>query len=420
LVLAVLVKRTTRLLALAQVAAVRRRVGTVKSAAMALGYFLQEAQFPMQAFATHLLALALQQLEPDRIASYKGKAILVVEATDYPKRSRGKGKQGRHMQHIGRVRKSHHKSRSKGTLGDAKVKKSSGKQKVATTFGYVDVWAGLVLKSKQFFPLARGLFSSNHPSLLSQNQVEEAVLSQALEVLEQIGLKAIAVGDRGLGRKELMVRLATDGQELVFRIDGDIKVLPQKEQGEVILDQLLAGQPVMGRLLWDRGEEGKLECQARQVRATIRYSRSGRRGDYREATLNFVQLVPIEGEHEPLVLATTLPAGTLAEAAGIARVYALRWAIESGFETMKGWGLDAFMVRSWQAMERLLWTVAVAYALMALALKHKRFVRLRLQAIAVLKCLTVLNRQLTVGKLAEAIGLDFLGHPRSWASAWMK
>jgi hypothetical protein len=43
------------------------------------------------------------------------------------------------MQHLGRVR-------------NAKGKRSG------TTFGYVDIWAGLILKGKCFLPLARQLF----------------------------------------------------------------------------------------------------------------------------------------------------------------------------------------------------------------------------------------------------------------------
>jgi hypothetical protein len=34
--------------------------------------------------------------------------------------------------------------------------------------------------------------------------------------------------------------------------------------------------------------------------------------------------------------------------------------METAFETMKAWGLARFMVRSWQAIDRLRWLVAVA------------------------------------------------------------
>lgn len=45
--LGVIAKRSTRLMAVGQAVAPWRRVGSVKSAAMALGYFLEKARFPM-------------------------------------------------------------------------------------------------------------------------------------------------------------------------------------------------------------------------------------------------------------------------------------------------------------------------------------------------------------------------------------
>ena len=100
-------------------------------------------------------------------------------------------------------------------------------------------------------------------------------------------------------------------------------------------------------------------------------------------------------------------------------MYAWRWAIETAFETMKAWGLGRFMVRSWQAIDRLLWLVAVAYALLVVAARDGPLALLREQAIALLKRLAVLGRRLTVGKLAEAIGLDYQRHRRAWTTAWL-
>ena len=76
------------------------------------------------------------------------------------------------------------------------------------------------------------------------------------------------------------------------------------------------------------------------------------------------------------------------------------------------------MVRPWEAIDRLLWIVALAYALVVLALQEAKLVAFRKQAVAVLKCLSVLGRRLTVGKLAEAISLDFSKHKVAWASVW--
>jgi len=45
--------------------------------------------------------------------------------------------------------------------------------RVTTTSGYVDIWAGLMLTGKQFFPLARRLFARQHPKCTSQHAIHE-------------------------------------------------------------------------------------------------------------------------------------------------------------------------------------------------------------------------------------------------------
>jgi len=419
-VLAVLATRSTRLATMAQAIAPQRRVRSVKAAAMAVGYFLEDAHVPLRPLATRMLEAALHEVDREEVATYRGKALVVLDPTEYAKRSRGRGKRGRQMQHIGRVRavKAAPKRKNKKKKAAQKGTRTATAGQVVTTWGYVDIWAGLVLKGKRFWPLARQLYSNNHPQIKSQNRVEEAVLWQALALLQRVGLSAIAVADRGLGRKELLIRLAKKGQDLVIRIDADITVRPEGSEEDGLLDAVLARQPWLGDVVWERGQEGPLRCQARAVRATIRFSRSGRVADYQEATLTFLELVPYEEEKEFLVVATTLPVETLSDAKGVAWVYAQRWAIETGFETMHAWGQDRFMVRGWQAIDRLLWIVALAYALLVLALLDRRLVSFRRQAVAVLKRLSVLGRRLTVGKLAEAISLDFRRHHKAWAAAW--
>ncbi len=425
LLLAVLVARTTRLVALGQVvlAGGTRAAHSTKAVAVGLGRWLAHAHFTAGPVTTRLLAASVRHLDLARLATYRGKVVVAIDPTEYAKRSRGRGTRGRPMQHVGRVRKpAKTRQRSKQRRGRPSTKRpprGKGSPPVETTSGYVDVWAGLVLKGKQFLPLARQLFSNRHPHLLSQNRVEEAVLSQALALLARVGLAAIVVGDRGLGRKELLTQLASRGQDFVFRIDADITAFTSAAPDGQLLATLLADQPWLGRVVWDRGQEGPLPCRARAVTATIRFSRSGRRDDVQVATLQFLQLVPLEGPTDPLVLATTLPVDTLADAIGVARVYAWRWAIETGFETMKAWGLEHFMVRAWTAIERVLWAVAFAYALLVLALCEGTLTLLHGQAITLLARLSVRSRRLTVGKLAEAIGLDYARHRRAWTHCWL-
>jgi hypothetical protein len=420
LLLGVVVARSTRLVMVAQAVLGQRAAQTGKAVAMALGYFLSVAKFPAQAVSTQVLEAAMRQLDPAQVATYRGKAVLALDPTEYPKRSRGRSKRGRQMEHIGRVRKP-----AQG--GTAKRRRPRGgaaataatTAKVATTTGYVDVWAGLVLTGQQVLPLARSLFSNRPPTLLSQNRVEAAVLAAAWALLARLGWAAILVADRGFGRTELLVALATQGREFVIRVDADVTVHTAATPAGERLAAALAAQPAVGDVVWDRGQEGTLLCQARTLTAAVRFSRPGRQADYTEATLHVVELMPRDGVTDPLVVATTLPVETLAAVQGVVRVSSLRWSIETAFETMKAWGLGRFMVRSWQAIDRLLWVVAVADARLVVAARDGPLAILREQAVALLTRLAVLGRRLTVGKLAEAIGLDFSRHRRAWASVWL-
>jgi hypothetical protein len=428
MLLAVLVARSTRLVALGRVMAPQRRVRRVKAAAMAGTYFLQTARVPVPTLSTRLLEAAVRQLDPEHLVTYRGKVLLVLAPTEYEKRSRERGKCGRQMEHIGRVRRSKSRPPRKQSTkqGTGLAQQGGGgpvpqeKRRTATAPGYVDIWAGLVLKGKRFLPLARQLFSSRHPQCTSQNAVEEAVLARALALLQRVGLPAIVLGDKGLGRKELIIRLANQEQDAVVRVDADITVYPSDAPDGLLLAAALARQPWRGAVDWDRGDEGVLHCRLRTLRATIRFSRTGRKDDVQEAIVNFVEAVPLEGHMESLVLVTTLPVDTVAQDRAIVRLYAQRWAIETGFETMHAWGQEAFMVRRWTAIERLLWVLAVACALVVLALYQRTLRAVRRQATAVLKALSVVGDHLTVGKLAEAIGLDYQQHRRAWIAAWLR
>ncbi len=414
LILGIWVKRTSRMLGLAQVVLRQRRAKTAKVVATQLGDWLARATFPFEKVSSLVLEVILRRLAPEALVTYRRRALLVIDPTDYQKRSRGRGKRGRQMQYVGRVRKTRSRRKARREAD------TQTHEPAATTRGYTDVWAGLVLKGKQFLPLARQLFSNEHPDLLSQNQVEEAVLSAGLDCVDRVGLPVIVLGDRGLGRKALLIKLANDKQPFVFRIDDDIQVWETGSQDGKSLADALQIQPWVGETEWDRGQEGKLHCLVRTLQATIRYGHSRRVHEHEEATLNFVELVPIDGHPETLLLATTLTVTRLADAKAIARLYACRWAIETGFETMKAWGLQRFMVRKFKAIERLLSVVAVAYALAVLALCEASLQRFRQQAIQKLRYLTVVGRRLTPGKLAEAVGLDFADHRRAWMSAWLK
>lgn len=169
-------------------------------------------------------------LDAAHVATYRGKAVLALDPTEYPKRTpsavvagdtAGTGRPARWSTSAACV------SRSRGARRPAWPTLARTAPRVATTTGYVDLWAGLVLKGKkekQFLPLARQPFSNRHPDLTSQNRGEEAVLAAALGVVARLGCGAIIVADRGLGRKELLVRLVQQGRDLDIRVDPDSTV----------------------------------------------------------------------------------------------------------------------------------------------------------------------------------------------------
>ena len=157
--------RTTQILKLAQAAARERRVNIGKSAALALSYLLNKVTFPTRSFVDCRLRTALEHLESDCLATHPGKPGLVIDTTEYPKRSRARGKAGRQMEDIGRVRTTEGRSKPP-----------------PTPFGSIDICAGLALKGKYFLPLVRLRSSSRPPAQLSQNRVAEAVLARAREL----------------------------------------------------------------------------------------------------------------------------------------------------------------------------------------------------------------------------------------------
>ncbi|MBA3943769.1 MAG: hypothetical protein H0X37_04320 [Herpetosiphonaceae bacterium] len=172
LLLVLVVQRSTRLLTLAQGLHVPFPTTTIKSLAQRLSYLLTTAACPLATLSPLVLRAALVQLEPRRLVRFRDHVLLVIDGTDYPKRSRGTGRANLQMQYVGRVR--------------ASTAKDSG-----TTTGYQDVWAGVVLRGKKFLPLQRQLFSQQHPDVRSQNQVEQAVLDAAFAHLNDLGERGI-------------------------------------------------------------------------------------------------------------------------------------------------------------------------------------------------------------------------------------
>lgn len=397
LLLAIILAGTVRLNRLVQTLPYGR-ADSVKTAETALSLFLAEADYPAHLLFSHFRNQVLNQLPPRACLTYRGKKIVIVDPTPYPKRSR-KGKKNRQMQFISRVRVS---------LKD--------KQKETTCPGYLDIWAGLLLKGRQVLPLARKLSSSAHPKFVSQNLLEESVIWQALA---SVGWKAILIADRGFRRKALLVKLLLRQVDFVIRMAENIHVLYRGEWRNIL--EVARQVQVVGRVMWKEGKERAVPCQAAAFRAQLR--EDGDEQGEANPEVNLVVLFPLVGANEPLILATSLPVRTVKQVQEVVKLYEYRWAIETTFENLKrDFHLDEFMVREWVAIERLLWAVAMAYSLLVvLYVDTRREGRRFLEAVKrVLRRRAVVGKGLTIGKLREAIALDQIAHPQQWLAAFQE
>ncbi len=381
---AVILQGTTRLNHLAHFLLPFRAAKTAHHVETALTTTLQKAKYP-EAELWQAQSCALYDALPSKaFDTYRRHKIIIVDPTTYEKRTR-RGKKGRSMQYP---------SQLKDTQYDRYPQ------------GYVDVWAGVLLKRRQWLPLARGRFSNRHPDLLSQNQVEEQVLWDAICCVPK-GVPVLAVGDRGLGRKGMFTWLRERHCDGLFRLRRDINVTYQGEWRNVL--EVARSLKVWGAATWREGTQKPIHGQVVAFRAQLTEEAQ----DGPEMT--FVVLLPSNAP-DPLILGTTLEVTTLAEAHAILQLYEKRWVIETAFETLKGaFGLEKFMVRQWQAIERLLNLVALAFAALLLLMQgiQKNVQVLLVQAVRVLKQWAAF-KDLTVGKLREAMAIDFKEHREAW------
>jgi len=137
-----------------------------------------------------------------------------------------------------------------------------------------------------------------------------------------------------------------------------------------------------------------------------------------KATLNWVVVIPLDKRRDPLILATTLPIDKLFQVKEIVKIYEARWGIETMFEYLKrNWGLDKFMIRSKKAINRALIFCTLSFMSLMLiwCIKNRQNQRFILSAKALILRLSVLGKKLTVGKLREAMEIDFRVCPWKWA-----
>ena len=374
---AVTVKGTTRLNQLAQFLFPWHQAKTAHNVETALSAGLQKAKYA-EAELLHGYACAASDAIPRQaFQTYHRRQMIIIDPTTYEKRTRP-GKHGRSMEYPSKLK-------------DVQYERYPQ--------GYVDVWAGSLLKGRRWLPLARGRFSATHPEQLSQNQVEEQVLWDAICCVPT-DTKVLVLGDRGLGRKGMFTWLEERHCDGLFRMRRDINVTYRGRWRNIL--EVAQEVKSVGRATWREGSAKPIHGRVVVFQARLTED------EWEGPEITFVVLFP-EEMADPLILGTTLSATTLQTARAIIRLYEYRWVIETAFETLKGsFGLEKFMVRKWQAAERLLNVVVMAFILLLLLMhsSHKNVQRLLLQAVRILKQLAAF-KELTLGKLHEAVALDW-------------
>lgn len=160
-------------------------------------------------------------------------------------------------------------------------------------------------------------------------------------------------------------------------------------------------------------KEEKIKGEIKAFKAELTYYGN------KKAQLNWVVVFPSNKiEDDPLITATSFSIDTFSQAKEIVKIYEKRWSIETMIEYLKrGWEIDNFMVRTKSAVERALIFCNLAFmGLMLLTyMSQKDSHDFSKSAEKILHHLSVLKK-LTVGKLSDAVSLDFSYHLPKWAA----
>ena len=370
---------------------VQAKGGFIKSYINRFSYLLNEARFDAHRLFSDSARKALGDLlKEKKIKLLSGKVVLVVDPTYYYKRSRGR-KKG--MEHISRVKP---------------PKKGAGPKP-----GYTDIFSSIVLKKNKGFPLTRKLSLPSEPGFLSEKIIIEEVIEESVQKIKEIGLEAIITADRGVASKRLAVKYKGEKQDFVFRM-REVNVKYKDKERNIL--KIARSLPSLGKVAWKekkRRKETSFPGVVKAFPAELTYYGK------KKAILNWVIVFPLRKGKDPLILATTLPIESFPKIAEVVKIYEMRWTIETMFEYLKrGWGINKFMVRTKKAIERVLILCVLAF----MALMLTRYLQSRINqrfihsAGKLLHRFSVLRKEVTIGKLREAIELDFQSQPREWVS----
>ncbi len=286
---AIAIGGSTRLKELAQALWGKRRAHNVQNTETALSKSLKHARYDQNAFFRACRRQVLRQIPARAFECDRGLRILLEDPTTYGKHTR-RGKAGLAMEYPSQRKDLEYERYPKG---------------------YVDAWAGPLLKGGRWLPLSRARFANTHPEILSQNPVEEAALEEALDL---VGVPALVIGDRGLSRKPKFAWLRARGSHALYRVRRDIHVYFRQRSRNVL--EVAASLSLLGPARWKEGPE---RCISGQITAFCAFLDEERV----EEPVYFVIFWPDSGG-EPLILATTLPLRSRSDAQRILQLYEKR------------------------------------------------------------------------------------------------
>lgn len=364
--------------------------GSIKTAEDRLSNFLNQERLRLEAEHRRYVIETLRRLGRRRFVRFKGKLVLLVDATSYAKaRSRGK-------------------ERPMPRTGKVILHNLPTDEKVLVT-GYQELWTGLLLKDRRCLGITRKLFTENMEFFTSQHAIELTEIRRAIEIVkEAFKCKVIVVADRGFKGKALLQWLKeVEKTDFIIRIDGNINVDMRGWGG--LLEDLIVHQPERMRMFWREDSKEPVLSEVRAQRMWIETS-EGR------TELSAVCLTPIhKTKLKPMYLATTLSITDRKALTWVVRAYSARWSVETFFfyfkRSLRAAGFRVFS--SWAAIDNLLAMAHMAFlALYLLHLAIERDPVLRKILRIRLRLYFARPPELTVGRVMELLAMDFA--QRSW------
>ena len=315
----------------------------VKTTENKLSEFIGQPRLEMSKQQRSCVTRVLKRLGRRRVWRHEGKAALIIDSTSHEKR-RSRGKKS-------------------GMPGKGKVRLHNLKtDETVLVPGYQEIWVCLLLADRTVLPITRRLWSEKGPASASLNLVEEAEISKAVELVKKaLKLDVILVADSGFRRKELLHWLKKGEKvDFVIRLEGKLTVALDGAK-ELLAEVAPSWEKRVVMQFRDTAKDLELSSVAsRQVTVTT---------EYRErVSFNVLCLTSLDGQREPMFLATTLTTATVPDVIRAVKLYSWRWGIETFFWKFKnGLGARSWRVySSWRAINNLLTAAHMAYLIMAM------------------------------------------------------